>query len=134
MSEIPDDPRCDPRPFGYTLGNFAKLIKSVFPAPPYSGTVRIQRPVLRDHADAGLFDVIQTFMRVRHDHVFDSDGGGCLGRSSALVFGILSLPVALAFDTDSYFTECFGHIGIGEALGHSGESTFTGLTISLILI
>ena len=30
-----------------------------------------------------------------------------LGRHLPLVIGILSVPLALAFDTDSYFSECF---------------------------
>ena len=53
MSEIPDDPR----PFRILhLGQLCKAHQErLFQHRPDSGTVRIQRPVLRDHSGVSTF-------------------------------------------------------------------------------
>ena len=58
MSEIPDDPRCDPRLSGYyTWDNFAKLIKSGFSSTgPTAALFVFSVLYFGIMTDAGMFD------------------------------------------------------------------------------
>ena len=104
----------------YTWDNFAKLIKSGFSSTgPTAALFVFSVLYFGIMIDAGMFDVII------NNHAGPAltmcstlMAAAVLGRHLPLVIGILSVPLALAFDTDSYFYGMLPvMIGIGEGFG-----------------
>lgn len=104
----------------YTWDNFAKLIKSGFSSTgPTAALFIFSVLYFGIMTDAGMFDVII------NNHAGPAltmcstlMAAAVLGRHLPLVIGILSVPLALAFDTDSYFYGMLPvMIGIGEGFG-----------------
>lgn len=104
----------------YTWDNFAKLIKSGFSSTgPTAALFVFSVLYFGIMTDAGMFDVII------NNHAGPAltmcstlMAAAVLGRHLPLVIGILSVPFALAFDTDSYFYGMLPvMIGIGEGFG-----------------
>ena len=104
----------------YSWENIGKLIKSGFSSTgPTAALFVFSVLYFGIMTDAGMFDVII------NNHAGPAltmcstlMAAAVLGRHLPLVIGILSVPLALAFDTDSYFYGMLPvMIGIGEGFG-----------------
>ena len=104
----------------YTWEDIASLIKSGFSSTgPTAALFVFSVLYFGIMTDAGMFDIII------NNHAAPAltmcstlMAAAVLGRHLPLVIGILSVPLALAFDTDSYFYGMLPvMIGIGEGFG-----------------